>query len=81
MSRIVKLWRESLVRVNEKTSQSLADPKEYDNLFPGLEDALKTEQYLKPERKRLLPASVYRTVLVRMFFDFSLFLGLRKFED
>lgn len=63
MSRIVKLWRESLVRVNEKTSQSLADPKEYDNLFPGLEDALKTEQYLKPERKRLLPASVYRTVL------------------
>lgn len=72
MSRIVKLWRESLVRVNEKTSQSLADPKEYDNLFPGLEDALKTEQYLKPERQRLLPACVYRTVPVRIFFDFSI---------
>lgn len=36
MSRVVELWRESLLRVNEKTSQSLADPKEYDNLFPGI---------------------------------------------
>lgn len=34
----------------------------------GLEDALKAEQYLKPERQRLLPASVYRTVPVRRKF-------------
>lgn len=62
MSKVVELWRDSLSRVNEKTSQSLADPKEYDNLFPGLEDALKTEQYLKPEQQRLLPSSAYQTV-------------------
>lgn len=68
MCRVVALWRESLLRVNEKTSQSLADPKEYENLFPNLGDALKTEQYLKPERTRQLPASAYPNIpVINMF--------------
>lgn len=70
MSRVVALWRESLLRINEKTSQSLADPKEFENLFPGLADVLKTEQYLKPERERLLPASSYRQVQVHVMHDY-----------
>ncbi|XP_054271210.1 coatomer subunit beta' isoform X2 [Macrosteles quadrilineatus] len=59
MSRVVQLWRESLSKVSEKAGQSLADPKDYENLFPGLQDTLKTEQYLEPERRSLLPASAF----------------------
>lgn len=59
ISRVVGLWRDSLSKISEKAGQSLADPKDYENLFPGLVDALKTEQYLKPERETLLPAAAY----------------------
>ena len=30
--------------MSEKASQSLADPKEYSNLFPGFEQSLEDEQ-------------------------------------
>jgi coatomer subunit beta' len=60
----VALWRESLSRLNEKAGQSLADPKDYENLFPGYVEALKTEQFLKPERQQLLPASECPNVTV-----------------
>lgn len=66
MSRVVDLWRESLLRVNEKASQSLADPKDYENLFGGLLEALKTEQYLEPERQKLIPASTYPSLPVNI---------------
>jgi coatomer subunit beta' len=50
--------------LNEKAGQSLADPKDYENLFPGYAEALKTEQFLQPERQQLLPASEYPNVTV-----------------
>lgn len=56
ISYVVGLWRQELAKTNEKAGQSLADPKDYPNLFPGLEDALKTEQFLAEERKRRIPA-------------------------
>jgi len=56
MSRIVELWREKLGKVNEKAGQSLADPAQYTNLFPGLGDALRVEQHLQEERARKAPA-------------------------
>lgn len=56
ISRVVQLWKLSLSQVNAKASQSLADPAQYDNLFPGLMDALKTEQFLEQRRQRM-PAS------------------------
>ncbi|XP_046397085.1 coatomer subunit beta' [Ischnura elegans] len=59
VSRVVGLWRESLGKVSHKAGQSLADPKEYENLFPEMEDALRTEQYLRAERKQQIPASKY----------------------
>jgi hypothetical protein len=35
VSRVVKLWRESLEKVNKKkAAEALADPAEYENLFP-----------------------------------------------
>lgn len=69
ISRIVQLWKESLSQTNAKASQSLADPAQYENLFGGawgkengdLIDALKTEQYLQQQRRRL-PASAYPSV-------------------
>ncbi|PNF39618.1 Coatomer subunit beta' [Cryptotermes secundus] len=62
ISEVVALWRESLSRLNEKAGQSLADPKDYENLFPGYAEALKTEQFLKSERQQLLPASEYPNI-------------------
>ncbi|XP_051724278.1 coatomer subunit beta' [Ctenopharyngodon idella] len=47
VSRVVKLWRESLSKVNQKAAESLADPTEYENLFPGLKEAFVAEQYLR----------------------------------
>ena len=61
ISRVVQLWKTSLGQVNAKASQSLADPAQYDNLFPGLLDALKTEQFLDQRRQRV-PASAYSAV-------------------
>ncbi|RWS08200.1 vesicle coat complex COPI: beta', partial [Dinothrombium tinctorium] len=54
VSRIIKLWKESVVNKskNEKSAQALADPSEYENLFPGFHDAVKTEQFLKIERQK-----------------------------
>jgi len=61
ISRVVQLWKVSLAQVNVKASQSLADPAQYDNLFPGLSEALKTEQFLQKRQTRL-PASACNSV-------------------
>ncbi|XP_060578773.1 coatomer subunit beta'-like isoform X2 [Ruditapes philippinarum] len=60
VSRIVKLWRESLHNV--KAANSLADPAEYENLFPGFAETVKCEQFLKPQRMRRYPARTYPQV-------------------
>ncbi|KAI4879428.1 hypothetical protein NFI96_017230, partial [Prochilodus magdalenae] len=44
---LVKLWRENLAKVNQKAAESLADPTEYENLFPGLKEAFVAEHYLR----------------------------------
>lgn len=62
VTRVVELWREQLAKVNQKAASSLAAPDEYENLFPGLKEALKTEQYLRPQRSQLLPANSYPNV-------------------
>ncbi|XP_026280347.1 coatomer subunit beta' [Frankliniella occidentalis] len=59
VSTVVGLWRDLLKSKNQKASASLADPKEYPNLFPGHLESLKTEQFLRPERLAQLPASAY----------------------
>ncbi len=64
ISRVVKLWRDELAKKNEKAAQALADPNEYENLFPGYQNTLKAEQYLERERRALLPASEYPNVTV-----------------
>ena len=63
--RIVELWRTELGKVSEKAGQSLADPKEYSNLFPDYAASLKAEQMLKKERSTVIPAKDYMEILVR----------------
>jgi coatomer subunit beta' len=65
ISRVVGLWREKLKQMNmERAAQSLANPTDYENLFPGLIDTYKTEQYLKQQTKKQL-AHDYQTIPVR----------------
>ncbi|MGH0174991.1 UNVERIFIED_CONTAM: hypothetical protein FKN15_069757 [Acipenser sinensis] len=63
VSRVVKLWRESLSKVNQKAAASLADPTEYGNLFPGLKEAFVAEQFIKETSLgKLRPAAEYPLV-------------------
>ncbi|XP_018344845.1 PREDICTED: coatomer subunit beta' [Trachymyrmex septentrionalis] len=62
ISAIIKLWKEKLSAVSEKAGQSLADPEQYENLFPGYREALKVEKFLREESKKKIPASAFPTV-------------------
>ena len=61
---MVGLWREQLSKTKAKAAQSLADPSEYENLFPGLKDTFKTEQYLEQQRQKRIPARYYPDIPV-----------------
>ena len=63
--RVVQLWREDLMKVNEKAAEALADPMEYENLFPEMKDALMAEKMIGGERQKTLPARAYSKVHVR----------------
>ncbi|XP_065653479.1 coatomer subunit beta'-like [Hydra vulgaris] len=62
VSRIVQMWKEDLSETNKKAADSLADPTQYSNLFPDLQDAIKAEQMLKAERMVLRPAYEYSSL-------------------
>ena len=64
VSRVLPQWKEQLAKVSEKAGQSLADPKEYTNLFPNFNKSLEAEQILAKERKRKMPASMYKEIPV-----------------
>merc|ERR1712025_1250868 len=63
ISRIVELWREQLSKVNEKAGQSLADPKDYPNLFPDYQASLQAQEVLTRERSKIIPASDFLEIL------------------
>jgi len=63
VSRVVDLWRVQLGKVSEKAGQSLADPKEYPNLFPDFQAAVQAESRLKKERARVIPAGDFLEIL------------------
>ncbi|KAL7990839.1 hypothetical protein Chor_014269 [Crotalus horridus] len=62
VSRVVKLWRENLSKINQKAAESLADPTEYENLFPGLKEAFVAEEYIKKSQTLSRPSSEYPLV-------------------
>ncbi|XP_045784385.1 coatomer subunit beta' isoform X2 [Maniola jurtina] len=45
MTEVVKLWRESVSATNKKSGQSLADPQQYENLFPEYAESLELENF------------------------------------
>ena len=53
---MVALWKESLSQTSEKAARSLADPAEYDNLFPERTATLRAQQFSAQQRDRPLPA-------------------------
>ncbi|XP_065890389.1 coatomer subunit beta'-like [Dysidea avara] len=61
LQRIVSLWRTELAKTNEKAAESIANPEEYENLFPELSQTLQIEKMLTQERVVLKPASLYPT--------------------
>lgn len=61
ISRVVGLWKEA---AGEKIAQTLADPTQYDNLFPGIKDAMKAQQYMEKET-RPIPAASTSSVPVK----------------
>lgn len=59
VSEIVKLWKEKLAQHDSKAAQALADPAEYENLFPDFQESLRLEQIWQANEKRV-PASSYK---------------------
>ncbi|KAF8972005.1 hypothetical protein BGZ46_010162 [Entomortierella lignicola] len=58
--RIVKLWKESLVGAGKtKTADALADPTEYEDMFPDLQYGLAAEEAVRSSREHPYPASAY----------------------
>lgn len=63
--RVVQLWKESTMKTSSSSSQkfsaTIADPIQYENLFPGFQESLKAEQYaaLKQESLRNIPADQF----------------------
>ncbi|KAF9584955.1 hypothetical protein BGW38_004501 [Lunasporangiospora selenospora] len=59
--RVVQLWRESLVKENKsKTAQAIADPLEYEELFPDLQYGLMAEKAAQAAKVTPVPASAYQ---------------------
>ncbi|CAG9808919.1 unnamed protein product [Chironomus riparius] len=61
VSHVLGLWKTELGKINEKAGQSLADPTQYENLFPGFQDSLKTQQFLA-QQPSLLPANYFTKI-------------------
>ncbi|XP_033953209.1 coatomer subunit beta'-like [Pseudochaenichthys georgianus] len=63
VSRVVKLWKASLSKVNQKAADALADPSQYSNLFPGLQQALLAQEFLKDTHVGIRPAAEYPLIV------------------
>lgn len=62
ISVVVGLWKAKLSQTSEKAGQSLADPKDYENLFPGLNEAIAAQQFYKNGRKGLPLAKTAKSI-------------------
>ncbi|KAI2808523.1 Coatomer subunit beta' [Blomia tropicalis] len=62
VSRILKLWKETPKGQNNKSVQALADPNDYENLFPNFAEALKIEKSQSSTEPSVKLARDYRSV-------------------
>ena len=61
ISEVVQAWKENLGKISKKAAEALADPAQYENLFVGLKDTFKAEEYLKTVKKPY-PSTAYGSV-------------------
>jgi len=54
ITHVVDLWKNNLSKTNEKASKAIADPNEYENLFPGYTESLRVEKYLAKSTKKIV---------------------------
>ncbi|KAE8718408.1 Coatomer subunit beta'-2 [Hibiscus syriacus] len=59
VSEIVEIWRKDLIKINPKAAESLADPREYSNLFEDWELSLSVESKVAETRGVCPPAEDY----------------------
>ena len=64
VNRVLPLWKAELAKVNEKAGQSLADPENYENLFPNFAQSLEAQKHLENERKVKVPANRFLSIPV-----------------
>merc|ERR1712034_131149 len=57
VKKVLPLWKGELAKVSEKAGQSLADPENYENLFPNFAESLVAQTQLEKERTSRLPAN------------------------
>lgn len=58
--RVLGLWKESLRAAGKsRTADALADPTEYEDMFPDLQFALEAEEAIKSNRTVPVPAFAY----------------------
>ena len=62
ISEVVSVWQEDLAKTNPKAASALADPKDYPNLFPELEQSLGFETYVRENLASSNPAASYKDV-------------------
>lgn len=62
ISEVVDLWRTQLSTINQKAGQSLADPKDYENLFPGLQEAIVAQKFLEQNNPGFTPAMLATSI-------------------
>jgi len=62
VNRVLPLWKAELAKVSEKAGQSLADPENYQNLFPNFAESLEAQKNLETERKNRLPANKFLSI-------------------
>jgi len=69
LSRIVQLWKQDLRQVNEQMADSLADPSEHPDLFPGYVESLKAEEIMRKKKLSSVPATRYASLKETLEFD------------
>ncbi|CAL1546378.1 unnamed protein product [Lymnaea stagnalis] len=62
ISRVVCLWQQMMASHNKRVASAIADPTQYENLFPGYKELLKAEEFIKPERLKVIPAAQYSRI-------------------
>ena len=64
MPAIVQIWKEHLSKSNEKAAKSLANPEQYENLFPEYKDTINIEKFLNTQKNFSRKASEYSELIV-----------------